>query len=305
MQGLDDVSVFVKVVQAGSFSQAARLLSMPNTTVSAKVAALEKRLGVTLIQRTTRKLNVTEAGEAYFRRCVVALEELQAAETEVTSSQAAPQGVLRITAPVDAGHTILPCMVRAFLKEYPTMEVDLVITNRVVDLVAEGVDIAMRAGDLEDSSLIGKKFVSANMAFWGSPSFVKKHGMPTHPRELSQYEVIRFSAPDFSKLTLTHSNGKEKFNFSPKGRLSTDDLSVLKAFTLQGDGIGLLPTYLCEDELTRGKIVSILPQWYFSAGSFSLVYPAQKFISPKVHAFVKVAVEFGKACEGRPRTGRR
>jgi DNA-binding transcriptional LysR family regulator len=303
MQGLDDVSVFVKVVQAGSFSQAARQLSMPNTTVSAKVAALEKRLGVTLIQRTTRKLNITEAGEAYFRRCVVALEELQAAETEVTSSQAAPQGVLRITAPVDAGHTILPIMVRAFLKEYPTMEVDLVITNRVVDLVAEGVDIAMRAGELEDSTLIGKRFVSANMSFWASPSFVKKHGVPTHPRELDQYEIIRFNEAGFSKLTLT--NGKERFTHAPKGRLSTDDLSVLKAFTLQGDGIGLLPTYLCEDELSRGKIVSILPQWYFSAGSFSLVYPAQKFISPKVHAFVKVAVEFGKSCEGRPGSGRR
>jgi len=297
MQGLDDVSVFVKVVQAGSFSQAARQLAMPNTTVSAKVAALEKRLGVTLIQRTTRKLNITEAGEAYFRRCVVALEELQAAETEVTSSQAAPQGILRVTAPVDAGHTLLPSIVRTYLKNYPTMEVDLVITNRVVDLVAESVDIAMRAGELEDSTMVGKKFVSANMSFWASPSFVKKYGVPTHPKELHQYEIIRFSEASFSKLTLI--NGKERFTYAPKGRLSTDDLSVLKAFTLQGDGIGLLPNYLCDDELSRGKIVPVLPEWHFAAGSFSLVYPAQKFASPKVHAFIKVATEFGKNCTRR------
>jgi DNA-binding transcriptional LysR family regulator len=294
MQGLDDVSVFVKVVQAGSFTQAARQLSMPNTTVSAKVASLEKRLGVTLIRRTTRKLNVTEAGEVYFRRCVLALEELQSAEMEVTSKQTAPQGILRITAPVDAGHTILPVMVRAFLRAYPAMKVDLLITNRVVDLVAEDVDIAMRAGELEDSTLIGKKFVSANMTFWASTSFVKKHGTPTHPRELSRFETIRFSYPSFAKLSLT--NGKEKFSYTPKGRVSTDDLSVLKAFVLQGDGIGLLPTYLCEDEISKSKVVPVLPLWHFKAGSFSLVYPAQKFVSPKITAFINVAVDFGKSC---------
>jgi DNA-binding transcriptional LysR family regulator len=294
MQGLDDVTVFVKVVQAGSFTQAARLLSMPNTTVSAKVSALEKRLGVTLIQRTTRKLNVTQAGEAYFRRCVIALEELQAAETEVTSTQMVPQGILRLTAPVDIGHTILPCIVRAFLKKYPEMQIDLLITNNVVDLVAEGVDLAMRAGSLEDSTLMSQKFLRTNMSLWASPRYLKKKGSPAHPRELSQHETIRFSPGEFAKILLT--NGKEKFTFTPQGRISTDDLSTLKAFVLQGDGIGLLPAYFCDDEFKKGQVSRVLPQWSRNLGDFALVCPAQKFVSPKVHAFIQVAQEFETRC---------
>ncbi|MDR3607147.1 MAG: LysR substrate-binding domain-containing protein [Oligoflexia bacterium] len=289
MQGLDDISVFVKVVQSGSFTQAARLLSMPNATVSAKVAALERRLGVTLIHRTTRKLHITQAGEAYFRRCVAALDEIQAAETEVTSSQSAPQGVLRITAPIDIGHTILPGLVREFLMKHPQMQVDLVVTNRVVDLVAEGVDVGIRAGELEDSTLMSHKFVTASVSLWASPAYAKKAGLPAHPEELSKHEMVRFSDENFLKVTLM--NGKERFELAPKGRISADDFSSVKEFVVQGSGIGLLPGYLCVEESKKGRLVSVLPQWSLGLGGFSLVYPSQKFVSPKVHAFVRVAVE--------------
>ncbi len=155
---LDGIEVFVKVVEAGSFSQAAKLLGMPNSTVSAKVSALEKRLGVTLLQRSTRKLRATPAGETYFQQCVQALEQLQAAESELTSAQREPQGLLRVTAPADIGHTLLATLVRGFLQQYPKTEVELVVTNRVLDLIAEGVDLAIRAGELTDSRLIAKRF---------------------------------------------------------------------------------------------------------------------------------------------------
>lgn len=293
MHGLDDVAVFVKVVQAGSFTQAAKLLSMPNTTVSAKVAALEKRLGVTLIQRTTRKLNVTQAGEAYFRRCVQALDEIRIAETEVTSSQAEPQGILRITSAVDVGQTLLPAMVRAYLKEFPKMEVDLLVTNRVVDLVAEGVDLGIRAGELDDSSMIAKKLVSGHICFWATPGYLKKNGAPTHPKELARHEMVCFSPIDFSKTSLT--NGKDKFVISPKGRVSVDDLAVVKSFVLQGERIGLLPFFVCEEESKKGKLVPILPQWVLESDSFSIVYPAQRFVSPKVQAFIRIATEVGRS----------
>ena len=134
---LDGIEVFVKVVEAGSFSQAAKLLGMPNSTVSAKLSALEKRLGVTLLQRSTRKLRATPAGETYFQQCVQALEQLQAAESELTSEQREPQGLLRVTAPADIGHTLLATLVRGFLQQYPKTEVELVVTNRVLDLIAE------------------------------------------------------------------------------------------------------------------------------------------------------------------------
>jgi len=291
---LDSISVFVKVVQAGSFSQAAKLLGMPNTTVSAKVAQLEKKLGVTLIQRTTRKLNVTQAGEIFFRRCVIALEEIRFAETEVTSTQAKPQGVLRITAASDVGHSLLAPLVSHYLKKYPTMEVELIVTNRVVDLVGEGVDIGIRAGELEDSTLLSKKLISARMTFVASPAYLKKNGTPSSPKDLLSHEYIQFSEiPDTFVLNRTeNSRSKETTKIKLKGRVKVDDLGTIKSFALIGQGIALIPNFLCRTELQQGKLIHLIPQWQLGSGFFTLVYPAQKFIPPKVQAFIESASEF-------------
>lgn len=286
---LDGIAVFVKVVQAGSFRQAARLLGMPNSTVSAKVSLLEKRLGVTLIQRTTRKLRVTQPGEAYFRRCVQALEEIQAAETEVATSQQEPQGLLRITTAVDVGHSLLPPLVRAFLKQYPRMEVELMVTNRMVDLVAEGVDLGIRGGKLEDSSLIATRFVIGHGVLWASPSYLKKNGAPSHPEELSRHECLRFSPFKDNAWELT--DGKQTAIVAARGRVLADDLETIKMFALLGQGIGLVPAFLCDEEARKGKLVQVLPQWHGAFGSFSLVYPAQRFVSPKIRAFISLAEE--------------
>ena len=203
---LDAIAVFVKVVQAGSFSQAAKLLGMPNSTVSAKVSLLEKQLGVTLLQRTTRKLRLTQAGETYFKRCLQALEELQAAESELATAQREPQGLLRLTAPIEFGHGLLPALVDGFLQKYPKMGVDLLITNRVLDLVGEGIDLAIRAGSLKDSRLIAKRFTLGKFTLWASPSYLKKHAAPSHPKELSQHECFLFSR--FKNATWQLTNAK-------------------------------------------------------------------------------------------------
>lgn len=283
---LDSIAVFVKVVQAGSFSKAATLLGMPNTTVSSKVAQLEKHLGVTLIQRTTRKLHITQAGEAYFRGCAQALEEIRAAESEITQSQSTPRGVLRITAATDVGHTLLPPLVHLYTKKYPNVEVELIVTNRVVDLVGEGVDLGIRAGELEDSSLLSRKLISAEMVFMASPAYLKKNGTPTHPKHIHDHEFLQFSGhPDVIPL---NQNTKLKIRY----RVKADDLETLKKMVLLGQGVSLLPRFLCEEELKAGKLVHILPQWRLSDGGyFTLVYPAQKFIPPSVQAFVSLATE--------------
>jgi DNA-binding transcriptional LysR family regulator len=151
VNNLDAIPVFVKVVEAGSFSAAARLLNMPKTTVSAKIAALEKRLALKLIQRTTRKLHVTEAGMKYFRHCANAIRELELGEAALQSAQSEPTGLLRVTAAVDIGHVVLPRITRAYLARYPGTSVELLISNRIVDLIGEGIDLAIRAGTLKDS----------------------------------------------------------------------------------------------------------------------------------------------------------
>ncbi|ESX10417.1 hypothetical protein X768_14080 [Mesorhizobium sp. LSJC265A00] len=157
---IDEICVFINVLEAGSFAGAARRLGMPATTVSAKVAALERRLGLSLIQRTTRKLRATPKGQAYFERCRIALREIETVEAELRAESAGMDGQLRLTASVDIAQTLLPPVIAAFRKAYPAVAVDLVVTDRVADLVADDIDLAVRVGPLRDSSLISRAFVT-------------------------------------------------------------------------------------------------------------------------------------------------
>jgi len=286
---LDGIEVFVKVVQSGSFSRAAKALGMPNSTVSAKISALEKRLGATLLQRTTRKLHVTQAGQAYYKRCVLALEQLQAADAELTSGQREPRGELRVTAPVDIGHSLLVTLVRSYLQRYPKIRVDLTVTNRTVDLVAEGIDLAVRAGNLSDSRLIAKRFAIGHYGLWASAEYLKKYGTPAHPRELAQHQMLRFSHMKAAGVQLN--NGKESSPVEFAGRVSADDLDTLKAFALLGEGIVYLPAYLCAKSADETPLQRVLPNWRGGMAAVSFVYPAQRFVPAKVRAFMTVAEE--------------
>ena len=290
---LDGIAVFVKVVQAGSFSQAAKLLNMPNSTVSAKVAALEKRLGVTLLQRTTRRLHLTEPGAGYFRRCLQALEGLQAAESELESERSETKGVLRLTAPVELGRSALPPVLDVLMKRHPAIEIDLIITNRLVDLVAENIDVAVRAGPLKDSALIAKRFVLGQFGLWASPSYLKNNSVPRNPDELKEHDCLRFAPFTGRKLQLT--NGRERAQIALAGRITADDFEALRALAVLGWGIALLPSFLCAEEAKERKLVSVLPNWRGDSVTISVVYPAQRFVSPKIRAFITAAEELWSA----------
>jgi len=290
---LDGIAVFVKVVQAGSFSLAAKLLNMPNSTVSAKVAALEKRLGVTLLQRTTRSLHPTEAGEVYYRRCLRALEELQAAENELATERGETKGVLRLTAPVELGRSVLPPVLDVLMKRHPAIEIDLVITNRLVELVAENIDVAVRAGPLKDSGLIARRFDLGQFGLWASPSYLKNNSVPRNPDELKEHESLRFAPFTGRKIQL--SNGRERAQIALAGRITADDFETLRALAVLGWGIALLPSFLCTEEIKEQKLVAVLPNWRGDSVSISVVYPAQRFVSPKIRAFITAAEELWNA----------
>lgn len=282
---LDGIDVFVKVIQAGSFSGAARLLGMPTTTVSGKVAALEKRLGTTLIHRTTRKLSVTTAGEAFFQRCVKALDEISAGESEIENVKSEPEGLLKITTVADIGHTLLPPIINGYLKKYPKMKIELILTNRLVDLVSEGVDLAIRIGKLKDSTMMSKQFLESRGHLWATPAYLKKYGIPNHPRDLKKHQFIKFSS-SFDPIVLT--NGKESFDVSPQGRITVDDMQAMKTFTLANEAIGIIPQFLCEKEEASGKLIKILPHWSWAVYFLlTFVYPPQRFVSPKVQSFIE------------------
>lgn len=285
---LDDIAVYVKVVQAGSFSGAARLLAMPNTTVSARVARLEKRLGVTLIQRTTRKLHVTPAGRAYFERCTRGLAEIEAAEAELTAGTGEPRGRLRVTAPPDVAHSLLPPLVTQYIRRYSQASVELVVTSRVVDLIGEGVDLAIRAAALPDSTLVSRKFVSFGAGLWATRAYLSARGTPRSPADLARHDCLVFSR--IAPQALRSTDGRQKAELPANGRIIVDDLETMRYFVAQGDGIGALPDFLVRTHAADGSLIRVLPQWNWAGGALSFVYPSQPFVPAGVRAFIDLAV---------------
>jgi DNA-binding transcriptional LysR family regulator len=285
---VDAITVFVRVVEAGSFSAAARRLDIPKTTVSAKVAGLEKRLGVRLIQRTTRKLRVTEAGELYFRHCATAVREVELGEAALQSAKRKPYGLLKVTAPPGMGHTVLPRIARAYAMKHADVQLELIITNRAVDLVGEGVDLAIRsAASLKDSSLIVRRFWDAGSNLWVSPEYLKVLGKPAHPRDLKNPAFVGHPA----RKSVVLSNGKSDFELQLSGRVRADDLEVTKALSMLGEGIAWLPDYLVADAVEAGSLVPVLSQWQPKERyTFYFVYAGYRYALPKVEAFIQTAL---------------
>jgi DNA-binding transcriptional LysR family regulator len=286
---LNEISVFIKVVQAGSFSQAAKQLGLPNSTVSHKVSSLEKRLGTTLITRTTRRLNITPAGQAFFKKALQGLEVIKSGEDEIASLQEEPQGLLRITAPVELGRSVLPPLISNYIKKYPKVSVEVILTDRRVELLAESVDLALRAGELKDSTLIGKKLGTTFFAVFASPKYLKQNGTPKHPRELKDYQCMHFSPIGSESWKLVSNKGA--LNIPMPGRLIINDLDTLRTMTINGMGIALLPYYLCSADLGSGKLVQILDGWQTNQVPVSFVYPSQKYVSSKLSAFIQLSAE--------------
>lgn len=286
---LNEVAIFIKVVQVGSFSQAAKQLGMPNSTVSSKVSSLEKRLGTTLITRTTRRLNVTPAGLAYFKKCLQGLEEIKAGEDEIAATQGEPQGLLRVTAPVELGGTILPPIVCDYRSKFPKVSVEVILTDRRVELLTEAVDLAIRAGELKDSTLIGKKLGQSSFIPFASPKYIKQNGQPNHPRDLKNHQCLHFTPLGSEVWKLTGPKGS--LNVAVPGQVIINDLTMLKALTIAGTGISLLPSFFCSQEVSSGKLVRILSGWQTAPSPVHFVYPAQKFVSSKLSAFINLATE--------------
>ena len=287
VMNLDDITVFVKVVQAGSFSQAARVLGMPNTTVSAKVARLEKDLGVTLIRRTTRKLHVTPAGQAYFARCLRGLAEIETAQAEITSFSAEPRGTLRITVTGEIAHSLLPALASRYVRAYPQVKIEVMVANRVVDLIGEGVDLAIRAAELKDSTLVARRLMPVTWGFWASRPYLSERNPPKTPSDLEKHAAVVFSR--LPTQTLSSARGGRKIDIALTGRIVADDLETVRAFVLRGDGIGALPDFLARDHAAEGKLVRVLPQWSWTAGALSFVYPSQPFVPANLRAFIDLA----------------
>ncbi|HVJ18991.1 MAG TPA: LysR substrate-binding domain-containing protein [Polyangiaceae bacterium] len=280
---LNEIIVFARVVQAGSFTAAADVLGMPKSTVSRKVSELEERLGARLLQRTTRKLSLTDVGRTYYEYCARIAGEVEDAERAVSSLQDTPRGLLRVTALVNAA--FLGPIVRDYLKRYPEVRLELFCTGRAVDLVEERFDLAIRAGVLADSALVARSLGSVQWFFVATPAYLKKNGRPRSPEALLQHDGLFFGAGT-DVLGLTLERDGRSLRLELPARLMVTDMEVLQSAVNAGLGIGLLPAYLCVEALRARQLERVLRDWNAPATPVHVVYPSTRHLSPKVKTFV-------------------
>jgi DNA-binding transcriptional LysR family regulator len=281
---LNEILIFARVVQTGSFTAAASDLGMPKSTVSRKVIGLEERLKARLLQRTTRKLSLTDVGRTYYDYCARIVAEVEDAERAVSSLQDSPRGLLRVTAGVNAGW--LGPIVGEFLRRYPEVRVELVCTGRVVDLVEERFDLGIRAGTLTDSTLVARSLGVTRWFLVATPAYLKKRGRPKSPDDLEKHDCLLFgSGASGSVLRLQSGERSVQLTLSP--RMLVNDMDVLGEAAGTGIGIAVLPAFRCVEHLRTRKMERVLRDWNVPSTPMHVVYPTARHVSPKVKTFVE------------------
>lgn len=280
---LNEIFIFAKVVDTQSFTTAARELGLPKSTVSRKISQLEERLGAQLLLRTTRKLKLTEVGAVYYQRCARIAAELEMAEREVTEMQSEPRGLLRLTAPVEFG--FLGDVAAEFLRRYPKVEFDIELTGRKVDLIEEGFDVAIRAGYLDDSTLVATKLGDAIFWLCASPAYLASRGTPRSIDELSAHWCVVFGVGQRRRTWRLREAGEVR-EVPIAGPIATNSLSMAHRAALAGLGIALLPPTLCVDDVASGQLCRLLEDAVLPQGALYAVYPQSRNLSVKVRTFV-------------------
>jgi len=281
-----EAAVFVKAVDAGSMRAAALALGVPKSTVARRIAGLEDRLGVRLLERTTRQLRVTDAGKRYHDEARVALAALERAERAATELQSAPRGVLRVTLPVNLGLLFVPELLAEFSRQYPELRVIVDVSDRVVDLIREGFDVALRAGParLRDSSMVVHRISESAIRLFASPEYLRRRGAPKRPEELADHDCLLFGTGERETWALTEKHRRR--SISVRGRVAMNSQSALRDLAIAGMGIARLPESLCGEALASGRLEVVLPRYTTMPAGLHLLYPAGRYVSPKVRAFV-------------------
>lgn len=292
MDQLSALKAFCRVVEAGGFSAAATALNVSHTVMSKQVRQLEAHLGAQLLHRTTRKLALTEAGQTYYAYARRILDELEEADLAITHHHATPRGTLRINAPMAFGKLDMALWLPDFLARYPELKVDLVCNDRYVDLIEEGFDVAIRlAREMPDSTLMARKLAIAPTLLVASPSYLAQHGVPTTPQDLARHNCLTYTlVPKPNEWSFTMPDGGS-ISVAVSGTLQANTGVVLRAAALAGTGIATTATFIVHEDLARGALVEVLPDYKLRARDLYAVYPHNRHLSPKVRAFIDFATE--------------
>jgi LysR family transcriptional regulator for bpeEF and oprC len=292
MNKLQAMEVFVQVVDTGSFTRAADTLQMPKATVSTLVQGLEAALSAKLLHRTTRQVTVTTDGAAYYERCIRILSDVRDAEESVSRTRLSPSGRLRVDAPTGLSSEVIVPSLPVFFERYPDIMLELGSTDRPVDLVEEGVDCAVRGGELWDTSLIARRVGVINFVTAASPIYLRRFGTPQHPRELAQHRCVNyFSAKTGKTYDWDFRRGDEKIEVPMPGVIALNDSNAYVQAGLAGLGIIQMSDYLMMQHVHSGRMVQVLPDWISEPVPVHVVYPQNRHLSAKVRVFVEWIAE--------------
>jgi DNA-binding transcriptional LysR family regulator len=282
---LNDIVVFTKVVETRSFTGAAEQLGLPKSTVSRKLAQLEERLGVRLVQRTTRKLALTDIGQAYYARCSRIVADVAAAEQLVTDMQATPRGRVRVTAPIDISTRYLGEIVAGFVAANPDVTVELEASDRIVDLIEEGFDVAVRFGALPESTLIARRLCKIESLLVATPAYLARRGTPATVEDLDEHDRVLF-APNARVQGWTLVHGEATYEFGRPARFASNNVGAVRGAVLAGAGISMLAEFMVADDIAAGRLVPVLPEWRNRPTDAHAVYPARQNLPPRLSLFL-------------------
>lgn len=301
-RGLEQLAAFIAVGETGSFTEAAKSLGRDASVISRRVSQLEQQLGVRLLSRTTRRVTLTEVGALYHRRVQALLDELTVASREASDVAASPQGLLRVSVPVTFGRQWVAPLLPSFIARHPLIRVDVRFSDRLVDVVADGFDVAIRVGVPRDSTLVSRKIASYRSLLVAAPSYLARHGKPKTPDDLAEHACLGFSGhadwPDW----LMMKNGKRK-TVRPAGPLVADNSEVVLMAAIEGAGITFTPDWLAGPEIRAGRLVEVLPGWSGkSEGGVYAILPPGHLIPTKTRLFVEEVSRSVKAGWGKKKS---
>jgi DNA-binding transcriptional LysR family regulator len=289
---LNSLLIFAKVVEANSFSEAARRLNLPVSTVSRRVAELEDELGVRLLERSTRSLRLTELGLEIYEHAQRSLEISDAVHDIVSNQQTEVTGVLRISTPPSISDSMIAPLIGAFQASYPAVRVQIFVTERYVDLISEGVDVAFRLGDLKDSNLVARKVLTYRHQLVASPTYLKEAKTPESPEDLHAHKLLAFGNHHATNSwELFHINGVDKHTVTFQPYLSINEFFGLSSLLISGGGIGVLPPIVQPELIREGRLVEVMPDWRFRTLNLSMVYLGNRHMSRPLRVFKEFAAE--------------
>ena len=290
MDKLISMRAFTKVVAHGSYSEAARELRLSRSAVSKYILDLEQDLGVQLLNRTTRSASPTDDGRLYYERCVSILSDIEEADIAVSQSQAMPKGMLHINVPMSFGTLYLGKVLAEFMERYPELQIQMILSDQQLDTVQEGFDVTIRIADLPASSLIARKIVPAERVLCASPSYLKQHGTPKHPRDLRNHACLTYG--HLATGTQWKFTGKDGDHWlQVPWTLCTNNAEILRDAAVAGRGIALIPTFIARKDLQTGRLQSILVKFHAPPLTVYALYPPTRNLSVKVRLFIDFLVE--------------